>query len=621
MNSIDLIGYRVNVCRGEACLATTQHYLINLLLFIHVLLQAACGMRYRTSYKWIAWLSAIPLLVLSVHAPPPAAGADTEQGAGGTLLIGIGVQIEAYGAVPSKLVPGATPVPTTNGLDYNNRQLFNEHSRLIRLLAAVVEKHGGGLTVQAQTPFTQVAADTGSTIFLDLQAHGHEIGLHFSEDAHLGANSESLPVNTWAEVMQAEIDVLEQTGVTTPIRYWSGGNLYPGILKAANRVGLDVMSDYRHPRTGQTSALVLGVNPWRPSAGPGGKGLAAFARNDPDGKVVYLPDGKYRRVDYVSRRAQVGDNAYFQYLTGELQNSLNHAGAGKVNVFHVTIRPGEFVGARDRAYALLDQWLTTVVDPLVKSGKLRWATFSEMADAYRAWELDNPNVDPRKDDVPGSQEPSVNPDRVYEVGPQFAGYYQRVAGAKVLGPAIGPVLDKAQYFEKGRLEDHSAEFEGEWAYAYGLLVPELIGSQAKVRIAGHAGPTYADLTAKVSAGARVTSPSPAGGLVNNPDGSVFVPFDVGLAGRSGHVVPAYFWRYVNNMTLFPGGWLHDTGLPMSEAFSIDVAKGVERRTVTVQVFERAILTYDPRNPVEFQVERANVGLAYRDAFPDRVLGR
>ncbi|MGA7732346.1 MAG: hypothetical protein WCD37_13885, partial [Chloroflexia bacterium] len=420
-------------------------------------------MRYRTSYKWIAWLSAIPLLVLSVHAPPPAAGADTEQGAGGTLLIGIGVQIEAYGAVPSKLVPGATPVPTTNGLDYNNRQLFNEHSRLIRLLAAVVEKHGGGLTVQAQTPFTQVAADTGSTIFLDLQAHGHEIGLHFSEDAHLGANSESLPVNTWAEVMQAEIDVLEQTGVTTPIRYWSGGNLYPGILKAANRVGLDVMSDYRHPRTGQTSALVLGVNPWRPSAGPGGKGLAAFARNDPDGKVVYLPDGKYRRVDYVSRRAQVGDNAYFQYLTGELQNSLNHAGAGKVNVFHVTIRPGEFVGARDRAYALLDQWLTTVVDPLVKSGKLRWATFSEMADAYRAWELDNPNVDPRKDDVPGSQEPSVNPNRVYEIGPQFTRYYQRVAGAKVLGPAIGPVLGKAQYFEKGRLEDHSAEFEGEWA--------------------------------------------------------------------------------------------------------------------------------------------------------------
>jgi hypothetical protein len=109
-------------------------------------------------------------------------------------------------------------------------------------------------------------------------------------------------------------------------------------------------------------------------------------------------------------------------------------------------------------------------------------------------------------------------------------------------------------------------------------------------------------------------------LLNNPDGSVFVPYDAGLAGRSGHVVPAYFWRYINNPDLFPGGWLHDTGLPMSEAFNIEVAKGGESRTVVVQIFERTILTYDARNPPEFQVERANVGLAYRDAFPRRVLG-
>ncbi len=35
------------------------------------------------------------------------------------------------------------------------------------------------------------------------------------------------------------------------------------------------------------------------------------------------------------------------------------------------------------------------VDPLVEEGRIRWATFSEMADAFTAWEETHPGVDPR----------------------------------------------------------------------------------------------------------------------------------------------------------------------------------------------------------------------------------
>jgi len=35
------------------------------------------------------------------------------------------------------------------------------------------------------------------------------------------------------------------------------------------------------------------------------------------------------------------------------------------------------------------------VDPLVGEGRIRWATFSEMADAFTAWEETHPGVDPR----------------------------------------------------------------------------------------------------------------------------------------------------------------------------------------------------------------------------------
>ena len=35
------------------------------------------------------------------------------------------------------------------------------------------------------------------------------------------------------------------------------------------------------------------------------------------------------------------------------------------------------------------------VEPLVGEGRIRWATFSEMADAFTAWEETHPGVDPR----------------------------------------------------------------------------------------------------------------------------------------------------------------------------------------------------------------------------------
>jgi len=66
---------------------------------------------------------------------------------------------------------------------------------------------------------------------------------------------------------------------------------------------------------------------------------------------------------------------------------------------------------------------------------------------------------------------------------------------------------------------------------------------------------------------------------------------------------------------------HDIGLPMTEALPATVTKGnLPDRQIVLQVFQRTILTYDPVNPADFQVERANVGVDYRRTFPDRVPG-
>jgi len=198
--------------------------------------------------------------------------------------------------------------------------------------------------------------------------------------------------------MAQEISYLHQAGATK-VRYWSGGNLYLGILEAASLAGLDVMSDWKNPRSQQTHTLVIGVNPWRPSGGPTDKDLSVFAQHDPQGKIIYLPDGEYDPEEFARKRQLVrngGGQAYFEFVKKSLERSLDAAQPDRVNVFHFTIHPGEFRGDPARPYAIVDRFLADVVHPLVKAGRVRWATFSQMADAFTQWEKTHPGIDPRR---------------------------------------------------------------------------------------------------------------------------------------------------------------------------------------------------------------------------------
>jgi len=254
------------------------------------------------------------------------------------------------------------------------------------------------MTVQAQSPFTQVAIERGNTILRDLEAHGHEIALHFHEDAHLGRDPERLPVQAWCTVMQEEISYIQRAGAQKKIRYWSGGNLYTGIVEAASCAGLDVMSDWKNPRTQGTDLSLVGVHPWRPAGGPSETDLSKFATHDPNGQVIFLPEGAYDPEKFKNKNAIIargGDQAWFEVIREALERSLESAKADRVNVFHFTVHPGEFRGDPTRPFGVIEDFLTNVVDPLVKAGKVRWATFSQMADEFIAWEKAHPGVDPR----------------------------------------------------------------------------------------------------------------------------------------------------------------------------------------------------------------------------------
>jgi hypothetical protein len=242
--------------------------------------------------------------------------------------------------------------------------------------------------------------------------------------------------------------------------------------------------------------------------------------------------------------------------------------------------------------------------------------------------------------TPGSPQPTPPPKplRFFPVDPIFVAYYNSVDGPRTQGQAISPRLIvggiTAQYFEKSRLEDQRANnHTGNPAYdfEYGLLVDEMKAINSLRAVGGdRSNVTYATINQQSNASLRVPVPAgfQNGNVLTNPDGSTFIPFTADLTAAPGHNVPDYFWQYMNLPDLFPGGWLHDIGLPITPLLDAIVDKGRFLGTpndpvrftnvpIKVQAFQRTILTYDPANPEGFLVERANTGTDYFFVFPER----
>ncbi len=307
------------------------------------------------------------------------------------ILFSIGMHVEPFGESMQGYV-------ANNKGDYADPAFFKLHSNYIRTVADMVAAHGGVMTIQVQSPFTESVIFSNSSILEDLAAMGFEIALHFHEDAHLGTKSATLSVDKWCEVMREEISLIQMASGVHEVTYWSGGNLYPRVYQAAACAGLRVNSDWKSPETQTTDMSLQGINPWRPSGGTNGEDFSRISTHDPMGKIIFLPEGQFDREDVMTIKqseAAGGDEAYFAYLEQSLMNSLATARADEVNVFHFTIHPAEFRGDPAAPFAVLDKFLTEVIDPLVASGQVQWATFSQMADTYRTWELENPGFDPR----------------------------------------------------------------------------------------------------------------------------------------------------------------------------------------------------------------------------------
>lgn len=295
---------------------------------------------------------------------------------------------------------GSSPVPLYFAIgvhiepqrEYLDAERYRLDRERLRRLAELVERHGGRLTIQAQSPFTEEAERLGDPLFGELAARGHELALHFHEDVHI-PNANSQPVGDWIRALRREIELIARLSGRA-VRTWSGGNLYQRVFEAAAQVGLEANINYKDPRSQQIDARFMVLNPWRPA---GAASLEERTSHNPQGQVIYVPSGVWpAHCPGAEAVPHPYNYAAFDYVTVALRNSLDALAEGKVNTFIATVHPGDFAGPEDddQEFTIWEEWLTRVIDPLVARGRLRWATVSEMAEAFARWERAQAGTEP-----------------------------------------------------------------------------------------------------------------------------------------------------------------------------------------------------------------------------------
>lgn len=275
--------------------------------------------------------------------------------------------------------------------NYKSHQRYQvDRDRLTRF-AQMVAAHGGALTIQTQRPFITTSRQVGDDVHRQWQAMGHEVAIHFHENEYIkgapGQFGADVPISDWIAALGG-LKVEIETLIDGAVLNWSGGNLYSELWQVAQTVGLKVNTNFKDPSNQQSDPRYFTVSPWRPVA-PGTGPL--IQDHDPLGPVIYIPAGVYpAHCQKAAGAPRPYTSAALDYLTTALINSLQAARPGYVNSFYTTIHPGDFMNPNDddAEFARWDEWLTTVIDPLVADGRLVWSTASQTAKAFETWDAE-----------------------------------------------------------------------------------------------------------------------------------------------------------------------------------------------------------------------------------------
>ena len=236
--------------------------------------------------------------------------------------------------------------------------VFSEHARNLRALVEVFKRHGAKVAVQPDWTFIEGAKKWDPELFTWLIEQGMGV------DAH--AHATQVTVEDVARKL-TECGV-EQVRI-------GNGDFQKQRPQGANWVWpfarpgpdgdpfFDALVAYKDvpTQTVDTASVI-----WRPAT------AGDWHVHNPDSPILYIGTGP------------MGQLRTFDDLRQGLDIALKHVRPGVVNTFHwhdSVHKYGRAEPAKQRTEQW-DQFLGEVIDPLVRAGKVKWATFSEMVDAH-----------------------------------------------------------------------------------------------------------------------------------------------------------------------------------------------------------------------------------------------
>jgi len=271
----------------------------------------------------------------------------------------------------------------------SDRALFEKYADILDRLAAVFEKHGAKISIQTEKNFAIADVKFGRYILKELKERGHGIGVQ----SHMGHHIKELHLNTDEEKLRYTQEVKEAVARAIgcePTNIGGGFEMENVNLLGSVEGGLGFtsMTAVEKPYNMRTKKSPKWLHPWiLPPTQMIDLRDPSWLVHDTSGSIVYIP-GWYMNEEGFEIDCRKDENC-FELATQSLYKALEDADSRFINVWWFSSHLYQSGGSESETEKVLnayEKWLTEVVDPLVKEGKVKWMTFDEIAEIYLKWE-------------------------------------------------------------------------------------------------------------------------------------------------------------------------------------------------------------------------------------------
>ena len=265
--------------------------------------------------------------------------------------------------------------------------LFNKYADTLDKLAALFEKHGAKISIQTEKNFAIGDVKYGRYLLKELLERGHGVGVQ----SHMGHHIGELNLKNDADKLEYTLKVKEYVSKAIeqqPTNLGGGFEMENINLLGYTKGGFTSMTAVEKPYSRSSGKSPYWLHPWiLPPTQMINLKDPKWLVHDPSGNLVYIPGWYMNTGEFeIDCRKNI---ECFKYTTQSLYQALNDTDPRFINVWWFSSHLYQ-CGANnmevEKVLKEYDRWLTQVVDPLVRQGRVKWMTFDEIANLYLKWE-------------------------------------------------------------------------------------------------------------------------------------------------------------------------------------------------------------------------------------------